>query len=239
MREKMKTVAIIPARGGSKRIPRKNIRLFHGRPIISYSIAAALESALFDVVMVSTDDEEIADISRRYGATIGELRAQDKSDDKTGVLEVIEYELRQLEKQNGMPSEVCLIYATAPMIRVCDLKNSYGIFRKNHIDFVFSATEYSSPIFRAFTILSDGRAKMFQPEYYRANSQDLPRAYYDAAQFCWGRAEAVLDRDAVVFSERAIPYVLPTNLVADIDTPEDWGFAEWLFQAHRSLSSSG
>ena len=231
----MKTIAIIPARGGSKRIPRKNIRLFCGKSIISYSIETALESTLFDEVLVSTDDEEIATVSRQYGATVEELRPPEFSDDVTGVLDVVSHEIRQLAKRNLYPSDICLIYATAPMIRTVDLKKSYEVFKTSDVDFVFSAAEFGSTIFRAFTILDDGRAKMFQPQHYHSNSQDLPRAFHDAAHFCWGRPEAIMNPDAVVFSKRSKPFVIPTNLVADIDTPDDWVLAEWLFKAHKSI----
>ena len=233
----MNKVAVIPARGGSKRIPRKNIRSFCGKPIISYSISCALRSELFDEVIVSTDDDEIATIARNFGATVDELRPENISDDRTGVLAVVAHELLKLEEQGVKPFAACLIYATAPMIRDNDLIESFKVFEAGDIDFVFSAAEFSSPIFRSFTILPDGRAQMFKPEYYHSNSQDLPRAYHDAAQFCWGRPEAILDPDAVVFSERSIPYVLPANLVNDIDTPDDWQRAEWLYHAHQTLSS--
>ena len=232
----MKTLAIIPARGGSKRIPKKNIRLFFGKPIIAYSISAALECGLFDEVIVSTDSEEIAKISIECGANVPKLRPGIISDDNSGVLEVIAYELGQLSEKNYHPSEICLIYATAPMIRPDDLVMSYEIFRKNHIDFVFSAAEFASPIHRAFTILSDGRAQMFQPEFYEFNSQDLPRAYHDAAQFCWGRPSAILNPSTVIFSKCAKPFVLSSNRVIDIDTLEDWQRAEWLYHAHQSVS---
>ncbi len=230
----MKTIAVIPARGGSQRIPKKNIRSFHGIPIIVYSIRTAREANLFDEVIVSTDDEAIATIAMQNGATVYGRRSLDKSDDQTGVLEVVAYELEQLEQQQLMPTEVCLIYATAPLMRVCDLKSSYQTFRTGEMDFVFSAAEFSSPIFRAFKIRSNGRAKMFQPENYHKNSQDLPRAYHDAGQFCWGRREAILDPEVVVFSERSQPYVLPANRVLDIDTPEDWVMAEWIYAAHQA-----
>ena len=234
----MNRVAVIPARGGSKRIPRKNIRSFCGQPIISYSVSCALRSELFDEVIVSTDDDEIATIARNFGATVDELRPESISDDRTGVLAVVAHELMKLEHQGIKPAAACLIYATAPMIREIDLKQSFKIFEAGDVDFVFSAAEFSSPIFRSFTILPDGRAQMFKPEYYHSNSQDLPRAYHDAAQFCWGKPEAIVDPHAIVFSERSKPYVLPTNLVNDIDTPEDWIRAEWLFQAHQSISSN-
>ena len=233
----MKSVAVIPARGGSKRIPRKNIRSFCGKPIISYSISCALRSELFDEVIVSTDDDEIATIARKYGATVDELRPDNISDDRTGVLAVVAHELMKLEEQGVKPTTACLIYATAPMIRESDLIESFKVFEAGDIDFVFSAAEFTSPIFRSFTILPDGSAQMFKPEHYDSNSQELPRAYHDAAQFCWGNPDAIMDPDAIVFSERSKPYVLPANLVNDIDTPEDWTRAEWLFQAHQTLSS--
>ena len=139
----MKSVAIIPARGGSKRIPKKNIRLFCGKPIISYSIETAVESSLFDQVIVSTDDEEIATVSRQYGATVDELRPPEFSDDVTGVLDVVSHEIRQLANRNYYTSDVCLIYATAPMLRIVDLKQSYEVFKKSNVDFVFSAAEFA------------------------------------------------------------------------------------------------
>ena len=197
-----------------------------------------MESALFDQVLVSTDDEEIATVSRQYGATVDELRPPEFSDDVTGVLDVVSHEIRQLANRNHYPSDVCLIYATAPMLRTVDLKQSYEVFKTSDVDFVFSAAEFGSPIFRAFTILDDGRAKMFQPQHYHVNSQDLPRAFHDAAHFCWGRPEAIMNPDTVVFSESSKPFVIPTNLVADIDTPDDWVLAEWLFKAHRSISTN-
>ena len=231
----MNAIAIIPARGGSKRIPKKNIRSFCGKPIISYSISAALESGLFDEVIVSTDDTEISTISKYYGAIVRELRPKKISDDRTGVLEVVSHELRQLTNQGISLLEVCMIYATAPLIRVSDLVQSYNMFKAENVDFVFSAAEFTSPIFRAFRILDDGTAEMFQPENYYVNSQDLPRAYFDAAQFCWGKSQAAIDPKAIIFSQNSKPYIVPANLVIDIDTLEDWERAEWLYQANLSM----
>ena len=233
----MNTIAIIPARGGSKRIPNKNIRLFCGQPIISYSITAALETGVFDEVIVSTDDEQIASVSREYGASVFGLRPLEISDDKTGVLAVLAYELSRLAKEGKTPNNTCLIYATAPLVRIQDIVASYEIFKNSQKDFVFAAAEFTAPIFRAFTIRNDGTAKMLQPENYHVNSQDLPTAYHDAGQFCWGRSQAIMEPGSVVFSECAIPFVLPANRVADIDTIDDWNRAEWLYQAHQVLST--
>ena len=232
----MNTIAIIPARGGSKRIPYKNIRLFCGHPIISYSINAALKTGIFDDVIVSTDDEDIANVSREYDASVYELRPPEISDDKTGVLAVAAYELSRLAQKGETPDEVCLIYATAPFIRDQDIVSSYELFKSSQKDFVFAAAEYAAPVFRAFTILKDGTAKMLQPEYYHVNSQDLPTAYHDAGQFCWGRSQAIKEPEPIAFSERGMPFVLPAIRVVDIDTNDDWDRAEWLYKAHQLLS---
>ena len=235
--EEMNTIAIIPARGGSKRIPNKNIRLFFGQPIISYSIKTAIETGIFDEVIVSTDDEEIASVSREFGASVFGLRPLGISDDKTGVLQVVAYELAELAKKGKKPDEICLIFATAPLMCNQDIVESYEVFRNSQKDFVFAAAEFTAPISRAFTILKDGTAKMLQPENYYENSQDLPTAYFGAGQFCWGRSQAMMEPEPVVYSERGIPFLLPANRVVDIDTIDDWDRAEWFYQAHQALST--
>ena len=235
----MNTIAVIPARGGSKRIPRKNIRAFCGKPIIAYSIEAAQRSGLFDDVVVSTDDEEIASVVKQYGATVPFLRPAGIADDVTGVMAVVAHTLRELDKTGRRPAAACMIYATAPLMRSADLAAGYEQFQactgslgasQSGIDFVFSATEFASPVFRAFAVQDDGTAKMFWPEHYWKNSQDLPVAYHDAAQFCWGRREAMMQEDVVVFSERSVPFIVPRHRVVDIDTPEDWRLAELLYR---------
>ena len=234
----MNTVAIIPARGGSKRIPNKNIRSFCGKPIIYYSIMAARETGLFDEVIVSTDDETIAEIASNFGASVNGLRPAHISDDQTGVMTVVSYELEVLNAQGLNPQQFCLIYATAPLIRTRDLVASHDLLFSSGKDFVFSAAEYSSSIFRAFTILPNGGAKMFQPEFFETNSQDLPKAYFDAGQFCWGQREAILASISGIFTERSAPFILPANRAIDIDTLDDWDFAEWMYLAHQSNSTS-
>ena len=231
----MKTVAIIPARGGSKRIPRKNIRPFCGKPIIAYSIEAAQQTGLFNEVVVSTDDEEVANVARQCGASVPFMRPARISDDVTGVMAVVAHALRELEKEGKCPSEVCMIYATAPLMRPEDIVAGYEKFQvcveAGAADFVFSAATFTAPVFRAFGVQADGTAKMFWPEHYQKNSQDLPEAYHDAAQFCWGRRAAFLEEDAIVFSERSMPLLIPRYRVADIDIPEDWRHAELLYRA--------
>ena len=233
----MNTIAVIPARGGSKRIPRKNVRLFHGKPIIAYSIEAALDSELFNDVIVSTDDKDIASISKQYGASIPFLRSKEYSNDSVGVLAVVAQVLVQLEKFRKFPSAVCMIYATAPMLRPNDLVHSYEKFVSSSCSFVFSATEYVSPIYRAFNINSDGTASMLNPEYYNSRSQDLPPTFHDAAQFLWGSPEAIKNPNSILFSEISQPYVIPSYRVVDIDTPEDWIRAEILYKASLSFDN--
>ena len=164
----MSALAIIPARGGSKRIPRKNIRPFCGKPIIAYSIEAAQRSGLFDDVVVSTDDEVIASVAKKYDATVPFLRPAGIADDVTGVMAVIAHALRELGTEK-CPDEICMIYATAPLIRPDDIVAGHEKFQscveEKGVDFVFSATTFSSPIFRAFGIQDNGTAKMFWPEH--------------------------------------------------------------------------
>lgn len=222
-------VAIIPARGGSKRIPRKNIKLFFGLPIIAYSIKAAQESNLFDRIIVSTDDPEIAQISKRYGAEIPFLRPAKLSDDFTTTGEVISHAIEELQKEGEKIDLVCCIYATAPFIQIRDLKESYQLLVNNDADFAFSATSFPFPIQRAIKLNERNQVEMFQPENLLTRSQDLEEAYHDAGQFYWGKAEAYLENKPV-FSPQSCAILLPRERVQDIDTPEDWKRAEIMFQ---------
>ena len=225
-------LAVIPARGGSKRIPRKNIRDFCGRPIISYSINAALESGVFDHVVVSTDDAEIAEVARQYGAEIPFVRPAELSNDFAGTLPVIGHAIEAMRNLGATIDQVCCIYATAPFIEAGDLRRGLDIFVQSQADYAFTVTSFPYPIHRAFRITPDGRVAMFQPENYRKRSQDLAEAYHDAGQFYWGKPEAFL-ADLPVFSERSAPVVLPRHQVQDIDTLEDWAHAELMFKAWK------
>tara|TARA_R110002072_G_C7974062_1_gene535133 strand:+ start:5573 stop:6277 length:705 start_codon:yes stop_codon:yes gene_type:complete len=222
-------VAIIPARGGSKRIPRKNIKLFFGLPIIAYSIKAAQESNLFDRIIVSTDDPEIAQISKQYGAEIPFLRPAKLSDDFATTGEVISHAIEELQKEGEKIDLVCCIYATAPFIQIRDLKESYQLLVNNDADFAFSATSFPFPIQRAIKLNERNQVEMFQPENLLTRSQDLEEAYHDAGQFYWGKAEAYLENKPV-FSPQSCAILLPRERVQDIDTPEDWKRAEIMFQ---------
>ncbi|SEI86702.1 N-acylneuraminate cytidylyltransferase [Allopseudospirillum japonicum] len=224
-------LAIIPARGGSKRIPRKNIKAFCGKPIIAYSIEVALSSGCFDRVIVSTDDQEIADVALQYGAEIPFMRPAELSDDFTGTQAVIEHTInlyQELTKQNVKLA--CCIYATAPFIQPQDLQKGLQCLQEEAADFTFSVTNYAFPIQRALRVNASGRIEMFNPENFHIRSQDLEEAWHDAGQFYWGTREAWLSGKPV-FGDYAVPIKLPLSRVQDIDTIEDWKRAEWMFSA--------
>jgi N-acylneuraminate cytidylyltransferase len=219
----MKRVAIIPARGGSKRIPRKNIKPFFGQPMISYSIRAAQESGLFDSVVVSTDDEEIADVARSFGADIPFMRPPSLADDHTGTGAVVCSALDWF-LQNGIAYDAaCCIYATAPLLDPERLKEGWDKLQGKR--FAFSVTSFPFPIQRALRQTADGSVDMFWPENLTKRSQDLEPAYHDAAQFYWGWTDAWLNGE-IAFSPISAPVILPRTQVVDIDTPEDWEVAE-------------
>ena len=219
-------LAVIPARGRSKRIPRKNIRPFAGKPMIAWSIAAAKASRLFDRILVSTDDDEISRVSVDYGAEVPFRRPVELADDYTSTLPVIAHAVEA-------PTQVCCIYATAPFIRPADIRLGFELLQAAVCDYAFSVTGYAFPILRALRITSDDRLAMFHPEHYLTRSQDLEPAYHDAAQFYWGSASAWLARRPI-FGENSIPVVLPRHRVQDIDDPEDWERAELMFAALKS-----
>lgn len=221
-------IAIIPARGGSKRIPRKNIKLFHGKPMIAYSIEAALASGSFDKVIVSTDDLEIADVARMCGAEVPFQRPAEISNDYATTMDVMAHAVTWCKKQSWNIEAVCCLYATAPFILPEDLQQGYTLLQETGVQFVFSATSFPFPIQRAIKLDKDGSVSMFFPENELVRSQDLEEAYHDAGQFYWGKTEAFLNKLSV-FSLHSKVVILPRNRVQDIDTVEDWVFAEQLF----------
>ena len=223
-----KCIAIIPARGGSKRIPRKNIKLFHGKPLISYSIDVALKSKLFDKVIVSTDDEEIANISKEYGAEVPFIRPKELSDDFTGTGAVVSHVLEVLKKLGLEYDYCCTIYATAPLLQEKYLIEGFEKLKNSDAVNAFSVTSMPFPIQRTFKITDDNRCEMFWPENFSKRSQDLEEAYQDAGQFYW--RDLRKDSSAITFGKDSIPVVLPRHLVQDIDTIEDWQRAEVLFE---------
>jgi pseudaminic acid cytidylyltransferase len=222
-------VAVIPARGGSKRIPRKNIKNFCGQPIIAYSIQAAQESQSFDRIIVSTDDPEIANVSKHYGAEAPFIRPASLSDDYIGTVPVINHAINWLMEHSEDVEYICCIYATAPFVQPKYLQEGYQKLLKSGKSFAFTITTYSFPILRSVRLLNDGSVDAFYPKYVNKRSQDLEEAYHDAGQFYWGRAEAFLNNE-ILFSHVSMPVLLPRYLVQDIDTPEDWERAELMYR---------
>ncbi len=222
-------IAIIPARGGSKRIPKKNIKKFLGKPIISYSIEAALKSKLFKKVIVSTDSEEIANIAAEYGAEVPFLRPKQLSDDFSGTHEVVGHAVEWIEEKISKLDYVCCIYATAPLIQDNDLVKGLEIIQKGNWDSVIASTSYSYPIFRSFKKNSQGGLKMIFPEFYNSRSQDLPEIYHDAGQFYWAKPE-IWKKPSEMYNEKNAIVEIPNYRVQDIDTLEDWRRAELLYQ---------
>ena len=223
-------LAVIPARGGSKRIPRKNIKLFGGKPMIAWSIAAALKSSCFDRVIVSTDDEEIAEVARLQGAEVPFVRPAALSDDHTATIPVIRHAIEYLSDKGQTPSHVCCIYATAPFLHPADIRRGFAIIESTACDYAFSTTSYAFPIQRAIRINKQGKVCMFFPEYANTRSQDLEEAYHDAAQFYWGQTQAWISEKAIFGASSAAVHI-PRYRVQDIDTVEDWVMAEYLFFA--------
>ena len=223
-------VAVIPARGGSKRIPRKNIKHFHGKPMIAYSIEAAVASGCFDKVIVSTDDTEIAEVAEQYGAEVPFLRPSDISDDYATTMDVMQHALMWCMDNGWNIDAVCCLYATAPFVTPRYLQQGLDKLNQGVFEFVFSAATFPFPIQRAIRISPEGQVTMFSPENEQVRSQDLEEAYHDAGQFYWGKAEAFLERKAI-FTNHSSVVLLPRNRVQDIDTPEDWDLAEALYTA--------
>lgn len=222
-------LAVIPARGGSKRIPRKNIRPFLGKPIVAYSIAAARESGLFDKIIVSTDDEEIAAVARTWGADVPFVRPKDLSDDFTGTNAVVRHAIKWFRDNGQNPDPVCCIYATAPFVQAIYLREGLEKLLASDKSFAFSVCAFPAPIQRALRVRDDGALEAMWPENAGKRSQDLEPAYHDAGQFYCGRAQAFLD-EVPLFSPASLPVILPPHLVQDIDTLEDWRRAELMYQ---------
>lgn len=220
-------IAIIPARGGSKRIPKKNIKDFHGKPLIAYSIQAALESKLFDKIIVSTDDEAIAQVARSLGAQILK-RPKELADDFTPTIPVIAHAIKASCDHLNEIEAVCCIYATAPFVQAKYIKEAHEKLLACAADYAFSATSFPFPIQRAIKI-KDEKVEMFYPEHFNTRSQDLEEAYHDAGQFYWGRVEAWLE-EKPIFSKNSTAIILPRYLVQDIDTLEDWKRAELMYK---------
>lgn len=225
-------IAVIPARGGSKRILRKNIKLFCGKPMIAWSIEAAKSSGLFEHVIVSTDDAEIAEVSRQWGAEVPFIRPEELSDDYTGTTPVIAHATQWALNRGLDVNAVCCIYATAPFVQADDLKRGLDALNSGDWDYAFTVTDFPAPIFRAFKQAAEGGIEMFFPEHFATRSQDFPVALHDAGQFYWGRPDAWI-KGKQIFSSTSLPVLISRAKSQDIDTPEDWVFAELLFQISK------
>lgn len=226
-------LAIIPARGGSKRIPRKNIKPFCGKPMIVWSIEAARQSGCFDRIIVSTDDAEIAEVAQAHGAEVPFVRPPELSDDHTGTIPVIAHAIAWMSAHAISVEMACCLYATAPFVQAEDLRRGLDVLKNSGANYAFSVTSYPFPIQRAIRLTTDQRVEMFHPEHFNTRSQDLEEAWHDAGQFYWGRAEAWLT-GRPIFSLAAAAVPLPRHHVQDIDTAEDWERAEWLFKAMQA-----
>lgn len=220
-------IVVIPARGGSKRIPRKNIKPFCGKPMVAWSIEAAQSSGLFEHIIVSTDDAETAEVAREWGAEVPFRRPEELSNDYAGTTPVIAHATQWALERGFAILAVCCIYATAPLVRTDDIKRGWDALNSGDWDYALSVTDFASSIFRSFGQTAEGGLEMFFPEHFATRSQDLPVALHDAGQFYWGRPAAWLEGRRI-FDRRSKPVMIPRWRVQDIDTQDDWERAELL-----------
>ena len=226
-------LAVILARGGSKRIKKKNIKIFSGKPMISWAIEAAKKTEIFNEIIVSTDDPDIKDVAVSCGVNVPFSRPKNISDDITPTADVVAHSIEWAKSKQLDFSSVCCIYASSPFIYFNDIIGSFKKFIRSDYDFAFPVTEFEAPIFRSFSISSSKEIKMFFPENYNVRSQDLPKAYHDAGQFYWGTTNAWLNKKKI-FDKYSYPYLIPKWRVQDIDTPEDWDRAVKLFEVFKN-----
>lgn len=224
----MKNICIIPARGGSKRIPRKNVKPFLGKPIIAYSIEAALDSGLFDEVMVSTDDKEFADVARKYGASVPFLRSEATANDYATTVDVLLEVVEQYKLRGKIFESICCLYSTAPFVTSDRLKEAYSKL-SDKIDACFTMVEYSYPIQRSLRINEEGQVEIKYPEYLKSRTQDLEKVYHDAGQFYFVKTDTLLN-EKTVWCKRTAPLVLSELEVQDLDTLTDWKLAQMKYE---------
>ncbi|MDB0053291.1 pseudaminic acid cytidylyltransferase [Alphaproteobacteria bacterium] len=221
-------VAIIPARGGSKRIPRKNIKEFNGKPIIAWAILTAQKTKLFDLIVVSTDDNEIKSVSEQYGAIVPFIRPAGISDDNTPTVPVISHAVKEIDKLYGYVDQACCVYPCSPLLTASDLIKALSMLESTAADFVYPVVEYPHPIFRSMRKSKNGKMQFIYPEYELTKTQDLENVFHDAGQFYWGKAQAW--RGLKKMHSDGIGMEIPSYRVVDIDTEDDWKRAELLFQ---------
>jgi pseudaminic acid cytidylyltransferase len=227
-------IAVIPARGGSKRIPRKNIKTFAGKPMISHSIKAAIDSRLFQHIVVSTDDLEIASISRAFGASVPFIRHPSLADDHTATVSVIADVANRCGSLGWRPEFICCIYPCAPLLSTDDLSNALEALKKSEASYSMPVTEYQSAIQRALQLTDQGMVVAMHPQHEASRTQDLPKAFHDAGQFYWGRFDSWKRQQRIYESSTAI--VIPHWRAVDIDTIDDWQRAELFFEVAKSFT---
>ncbi|MFM7006881.1 MAG: pseudaminic acid cytidylyltransferase [Flavobacteriales bacterium] len=223
------SICIIPARGGSKRIPRKNIRSFHGQPMIAYAIQCAQKSKLFDRIIVSTDDQEIAEVSASFGAEVPFLRSEDTANDFATTSAVLIEVLTELQQTQVLPEWICCLYPTTPLLLAEDLHSAQQLLQSSGADVVLAAAAFDFPIQRAFELNKEGRVQLREPAAISARSQDLPKTFHDAGAFYFFRTASFL-REQNLWSGNIVAHPLPAQRVQDIDQPEDWELAQYKFQ---------
>ena len=224
-------IAIIPARGGSKRIPRKNIKLFHGLPVIAYAIRAARESGVFDEVLVSTDDWEIAEIAQDYGAVVPWMRSIQLSDDYVTTAAVMQDALKRLDSNSNNLENVCCIYATTPLLMPHFLSQGLKILLDGDWNYVVSASRINTPPERFLSLAENREIMMRFPDYEKTRTQDLPSTFHDAGQFYWGK-KAAWASGLPIFTSNSTILELPREFAVDLDTLDDWHYAERLFSIY-------
>lgn len=226
-------IAVIPARGGSKRIPRKNIKDFCGRPMMAWAITTAKVSGLFDHIIVSTDDNEIAELARSWGAETPFVRPADLADDLTPTVPVVAHAVKSCLDSGWVADYVCCIYPCVPFLQKSDLAAALHLAQERDADFVYPVTEYAHPIQRAMRQLPGNKMQFLRPEYELTRTQDLEKTYHDAGQFYWGKASAWLAHKKMHTDGLGMP--IPNWRVVDIDSIDDWKRAECIFQAMSTV----
>jgi len=226
-----KTIAVITARGGSKRIPRKNIKEFLGKPMIKYAIDAALESKIFDTVMVSTDDEEIANIAKKNGADVPFMRSEKTSNDFATTMDVLLEVINQYKEMNIEFSTICCIYPCVPFLKGDTLIAAYNSFTESDIDALMPIVRFSYPIQRALRINNEGLLEYVQPEYMKTRSQDLEPTYHDVGMFYFYKVDLLSKQD-----KKIRYFEMKESEIQDIDTEEDWNYAEMKYRIIENLS---
>ena len=225
-------IAVIPARGGSKRIPGKNIKIFHGLPVIAYAIKAAKESGVFREVFVSTDSEEIAEVARSFGATIPWLRSKDLSDDQSNTISVMQDAVKKLKTGFSELEYACCVYPATPLLQPSFISKGFQILEDGNWDYVFSASRTGTPPERMFSLDSGNLVEMHFPEHQATRTQDFLPSYHDAGQFYFGRSSS-WESGLQIFSSKSTIIEIPRELSVDIDTLDDWHYAELLFETQR------